>query len=712
MYGKYLVVFGSPSSQSWPRVVAARTVPVVANVTMSVVRANLADSPNGVEYRTAVSSAGDVNGDHVADLLMCHADWWQSQCTVALGRAGAWPALVDVSSLKATNRSLALSALGMWELGSTGIGALGDIDGDGIDDLLVAINASQWRSDWYPHDSDRRMGFVAIIRGCRQWPCARVHDENWMSAMDRGQQPLGYTLLGDTSAPRVGSSVHSVGDLDGDAIDDFAVGAPGLSRVYLRFQRSRELPHLSPVDDHAAVLSSSDWGDKFGWSVSSAGDVNGDGLADVVVGAPEAANGTGRVFVVFGQRGRWAPGAALDIAGLTGTNGFSLTGDVKWPGLGLEVSGVGDFNGDHIDDLLVSAVRVSMDTVRSARAYVVLGRKKWPANVAVSDLDGRNGFAVVDTALLLYVSLWITVSGAGDVNGDRLADIAVGVLHAEESRVFTAHVLFGTTGPWSPVVSVSKLDGTVGFTAEGSVLDPGTLRFSVAAAGDVNGDKYGDLLMGVYKSNLRLSFVQAAAGDLNGDSVSDVVCLSTNSDLRQSYAKASVSGTGDFNGDRVDDLLIGTPEFNFSSGKVWVWYGSTEPRVGRVIMGESDSLNLTVGKPFSLVVPSDAFSAGRRKLTLGLDWDGQYVYKWFSFDPATNTLLGTPPTEDIGDVFPVLLRAQNDRGVSVAQRLYVRVLNSLSIDLGANNETVIFGGEPRSETVLAPITVTSVGTTA
>eukprot|EP00727_Mastigamoeba_balamuthi_P010179 m51a1_g5784 hypothetical protein (660) ;mRNA; r:9093-11329 len=655
---------------------------------------------------------------------------------------------------------MVMAAWRHWEIASSGIGALGDMDGDGLDDVLVTVKGRFY--------TDQYVGFIAVVRGCHQWPCAPVDYYNWTSAMDRGQQPLGYMLLGDTLAPRVGSSVHSVGDLDGDSIDDFAVGAPGLRHVYLRFQHQRELPtHSSPVNDHAAVLSSSDWGDQFGWSVSSAGDVNGDGLADIVVGAPEAANGTGRVFVVFGQRGRWAPGATLDVAGLNGTNGFSLSGDVDWPGLGFEVSRVSDFNGDHIDDLLVSAVRVSMETIGSARAYVVLGRKQWPTNVAVSSLDGRNGFAV-DTALVFY-SQWVTVNGAGDINGDGYADLAVGVLHYDAMSLFKAHVLFGRADPWSPVVSVAELDGTVGFTAQSRfVIGSDVLRFSVATAGDVNGDSYGDLVMGTFRTNDVLfghggtwpallqgdelynnwAYVDCeggnsqrmSAGDLNGDSVSDVVCLSTNTARRELYAKvffgvaggerwmgdrwtagtgvfmlsasydealatrASVSGTGDFNGDRVDDLLIGTPEFNSSSGKAWVWYGSTEPRVGRAIAGESGSLNLTVGKPFSLVVPSDAFSAGGRKLTLGLDWDGQYVYKWFSFDPATNTLLGTPPTEDIGDVFPVLLRAQNDRGVSVAQRLYVRVLNSLSIDLGANNETVIFGGEPRSETVLAPIT--------
>eukprot|EP00727_Mastigamoeba_balamuthi_P010254 m51a1_g5851 hypothetical protein (1040) ;mRNA; r:342132-345435 len=720
-YGKYLVVFGAPSARSWPRVVAARTAPVVANVTMSVVVANHRASSDGGQPSTAVSSAGDVNGDGVADLLLCHANWRRSRCTVALGSSGAWPARVDVSSHEATNRSLALSAFGLWELGSSGIGALGDIDGDGLADVLVAANVSQWR----PLGSDRHMGFVAVIRGCRRWPCAPVDEDNWMSAMDRGQQPLGYTLHGESSAPRVGSSVRSIGDLDGDAIDDFAVGAPGLlGRVYLRFHRPGELPaHSSPVNDHAAVLSSSDLFDQFGWSVSSAGDVNGDGLADVVIGAPEAANGTGRVFVVFGQRGRWAPGAALDIAGLNGANGFALSGDVNWPGLGFQVSRVGDFNGDHIDDLLVSAVRISMQTVGSARAYVVLGRKQWPASVAVSGLDGSNGFAV-DTALVV-ASEWVAVSGAGDT-----------------------HVLFGRAGLWHPVVSVAELNGTIGFTVEGSAPGDEVLRVGVAAVGDVNGDKYGDVFMGAGTNSIvvfghggtwpallrgdelrnasayaycpGLSFVQADAGDINGDSVSDVVCLSTNWILHQSHAsvlfgvaggtprdierhwvegtgvfrfsvdyntlavEASVCGAGDFNGDRVDDLLIGTPEFHSSSGKVWVWYGSTEPRVGRAIMGESGSLNMTVGKPFSLVVPSDAFSAGGQKLTLSLDWDGQYVCKWFSFDPATSTLSGTPTTEGIGYTFPVLLRAENGRGVSVAQRLNIRVLNSLSVDLGAN----------------------------
>jgi hypothetical protein len=167
--------------------------------------------------------------------------------------------------------------------------------------------------------------------------------------------------------------------------------------------------------------------------------VNGDGIADIVLGAPAAESGaeerTGESYVVFGKAD-WAGAPVLDVAGLDGSNGFRLIGADADDLSGSSVSSAGDVNGDGFDDLVIGAPYAGS----GGNAYVVYGKESW-AGTSVLDLgalDGSNGFVLIGDGN--YDLTGLSVSSAGDVNKDGFDDLVIGAPGAYEGR---SYVVFG-----------------------------------------------------------------------------------------------------------------------------------------------------------------------------------------------------------------------------------------------------------------------------
>ena len=188
--------------------------------------------------------------------------------------------------------------------------------------------------------------------------------------------------------------------------------------------------------------------------MSSAGDVNGDGLADLLIGADGAdvnASYSGASYVVFGrdtaQTGPFP--ASLDLSSLDGTNGFRVNGVATGDRSGYAVSNAGDVNGDGLADLLIGAYRAGPNGSESGARYVVFGRNTaqtgpFPASLNLSSLDGTNGFRLSGVAA--GFRLGRAASRAGDVNGDGLADLLIGAFRADLSGSYSraSYVVFGT----------------------------------------------------------------------------------------------------------------------------------------------------------------------------------------------------------------------------------------------------------------------------
>lgn len=418
--------------------------------------------------------------------------------------------------------------------------------------------------------------------------------------LSRLRGPAGFRLDGAAASDASGTSVSAAGDVNGDGYGDLIIGAPGADHpssgtdsgasyvVFGQGDRLTTTVALSSLDgDHGFRLDGAGAFDATGSSVSAAGDVNGDGYADLIIGAHSAASDgvvTGASYVVFGRPAGFA--AALDLSSLDGSDGFRLDGAAEGDLSGISVSGAGDVNGDGYDDLIVGAPYADPQGLHDAGSgYVVFGKAAgFQSSVQLSSLDGVTGFRLDGPAE--GHDLGRSVSAAGDVNGDGYADLIVGADRAAPHGAWSgsSYVVFGKGGEIDAAVDLSKLNGSDGFRLDGAALFDESGN-AVSAAGDINGDGYGDLVVGARGTDSGSSYVvfgQAGAFDA-------VVALSDldgSTGFRLDGAEPdgglgrSVSGVGDVNGDGFDDLIVGAPyadpQAGPSSGSTYVVLGKAD----------------------------------------------------------------------------------------------------------------------------------------
>ena len=258
------------------------------------------------------------------------------------------------------------------------------------------------------------------------------------------------------------------------------------------------------------VINGIDTADLAGFSVSNAGDVDRDGLDDILIGAPFADpngnNGAGEVYVIFGSIAPFT--SPFDLSSLDGTNGFVINGIDTDELAGTSVSNAGDVNGDGVDDILIGAPSADRNgNNEPGEAYIIFGSNApftspFTSPFDLSSLDGTNGFVIngIDTDNFAGVS----VSNAGDVNGDGFDDIIVGA-PLTPGGVGQAYVIFGSNAGFSSSLDLSSLDGTQGIIVNG-IGSAGTGQ-SVSAAGDMNGDGLDDFVIGAPRDAAGIVYV-------------------------------------------------------------------------------------------------------------------------------------------------------------------------------------------------------------
>ena len=416
-----------------------------------------------------------------------------------------------------------------------------------------------------------------------------------------------------------GWSPQGTVNIDGTDYNQYANGAATLN-VQTDVAATLAVVNLSTLSGTTGFsLKGAAAQDRTGWSVSDAGDVNGDGFDDVIVGAfcadPNGSN-SGSSYVVFGRSGGFA--SAIELNSLDGTTGFRLDGVAADDFSGISVSGAGDVNGDGFQDLIIGAEGADSNGNSAAGStYVLFGRSDGFASVVnVSTLDGTTGFRLDGVDPLDRSG--VSVSGAGDLNGDGFDDLIVGAFSADSNGLFDAgstYVVFGRSGPFTSVISLSTLDGTTGFRLDGAeVVDrSGT---SVSGAGDVNGDGYDDLLVGAHGANT--NGVNSGASYLvfgRSSGFASVINLSTlegptgfRLDGEAMYDGSGwVSSAGDVNGDGFDDLIVGADDADPNgndSGAAYVVFGGnfTGGAEMQISGGGSQILNAALGADVDVLI--------------------------------------------------------------------------------------------------------------
>ena len=523
-----------------------------------------------------------------------------------------------------------------------------------------------------------------------------------------------------------GYSVADAGDVNGDSIGDLIIGAPntnhprsvedkvvelqdlpstpitntgqsgngsGLSRVhggpksgssYVVFGGSSlppkiDLLNLADVGRLGGVpgfrIDGAYAYDLSGHSVEGAGDINNDGLDDLIVGAPGAGyndrSDSGSAYIVFGKDGDTDPVDLAEIGGSGNSKGFRIDGTETSSWTGYSVAGVGDVGGDRCADVIVGA---PWESSLGGSAYVVFGdcssNPSSPSNVDLASLGSR-GFRINKPGYIGSGDMvgW-SVAGAGDINADGKADVVVGSSNDNNNgrlRSGTAYVIFGISSPSPADVDLTRLNDR-GFRIDGAKgrrtapdapecdrqpTDPprpipdycnngDKAGNAVAAAGDVNGDGVADVIVGAPRvdvvdpdNNVVLEENIGAAYVIFGSHFPtdvDLASLNSSDGLRIFGDKPggqvgfSVGGTGDIDGDGRDDVIVGAPwSGSASQGSAYVVYG--KPSTDAI-----DLASLGTDDGFSIKGAVGQDTAGRSVAGAG-DVNG---------DGALDVILGAP----------------------------------------------------------------------
>ena len=511
-------------------------------------------SGTGENFARTVSSGGDINGDGFEDLVVSAEQSGVGAASagaawVVYGAAGSTRSSFNIDSMD-SSQGFYISGKTTADYLGTSTNLAGDINGDGYSDLIVSASAND--------DGASEAGTVYVVWG-QAADRANFSASTITSASANGFRILGYegtkyfpTTYTTAVEPWNNQSTDARGDFNGDGIDDLLLGhhqsaangfdagmvylilgSTGATRSDITLSTS-----LSSTSQGFRVHAGATTNARMGFSIQFAGDFNGDGYNDLVIGAPyndTGASDSGRVYVVFGKPG--SSFSDIDVTTISNTEGFAIgfTQTNAWLGGSVAAS---DVNGDGLSDLIIGSVRHNANSRGDSGSVMVLYGH---TAATYSDLTygaalGTSGYYIEGESAGDYLAY--AAEGVGDVDGDGVGDLLLST-DKNDSGGFdagAAWLIYGASGTSRSDIDLATLDSSDGFKIIG---DSDYDNFGrVNSAGDLNGDGYQDML------------ITSINGDNNGVNIGEINVL-WGKDFR-ALVTAGLTGTAGA------DRLVGT----------------------------------------------------------------------------------------------------------------------------------------------------------
>ncbi|MCF2494591.1 FG-GAP-like repeat-containing protein [Dyadobacter chenhuakuii] len=471
------------------------------------------------QFGWAVATAGDVNGDGYSDIIIGSYlyDYGQANEGAAFIYQGSAQGIKTGAIRLESNQAEA-------RLGIS-VACAGDVNGDGYSDIMIGI--------WQYDKGESNEGAVVVHHGS-----ANGITTTAASTLESNQADAG-----------LGWAAKSAGDVNGDGYSDIIIGANGYDKG--QADEGVAFVWLGMAEGVAAtpiLLEMNQGHALFGWSVSNAGDVNGDGFSDIIIGADGFDNGQsdeGAAFIFHGST------TGININATT-----QLESNRTHALLGKSVSSAGDINGDGYGDVIVGAIGYSNGEAYEGAAFIFYG--------STTGIDKNS--AVILESNQADALMGRSATSAGDVNGDGYGDVIIGA-EAFDNSLFNEGAAFVYHGSKNGIISQYHIRME-------SDQETAYMGYSVASAGDVNGDGYSDVLIGIpwyTNGQIREGVAYLHYGSANG--LTDLNKVLLESDQDESQFGWSVSGAGDVNGDGFEDIIIGSPT-EVSKDRVHIYYGS------------------------------------------------------------------------------------------------------------------------------------------